>query len=1153
MSRTWFWNRAAGFSAVFGCALFSAFLLLGCGSGKGSSIAQYYGDYHPAGWISTHGGQAVLGVDGCTKCHEISILKVGSGIPTCLTIGCHHQSTPGFADPALHGVRAKMAADPTTGGGLVSCQICHAKDFSGGPSANACSACHGVSAPHPPKLWRSSAGSVYTHTTTDPSNAAVCAQCHYPGSPNNPAGHPVTPAPAGTQPGCYNATLCHGANAAPHPVPFLTGQTDSSLNGHLTVTANAFASDCAKCHAYSGSAPLASAPLCNVCHQVADPTGSGTNVGTCLSCHTSAAGLLNGPGGSSFPSIAGAHVKHMALATQLTCDTCHAGSGAGTTTHYMNADQRLSNPPTGPATVAIDGIFAAQTGGNPTFTGSSLTCSNVSCHGGQITPGWQNGTINSSTQCNACHAVAPSLGTATQYNDAFGRHSQGTHNATVTANGIACTTCHNMGNGSPGALAHFKYLNTHPVDGTSTGTPADQMPSGTIVFDPLLVSSPGTYTVTSSTQGNGGCALTCHTHIHAGAPLDTWQSSGAPHPVPFLSTSVPDTQGNGHMTATQATFAADCSACHATSGTSPNPAAPACMVCHTLADPTAVATGGGTCLSCHVGLSGLPKGPTGGTFPSIAGAHNTHMTMPTTLICNTCHAGSGSGTTTHYTNANARVTPPSGPASVGFDSAYNAQSAGTAVFNPSSNTCSNTSCHGGQATPNWTSTAKITAQCSLCHRVNGGTTTSQYNDAIGRHSYGTHAQASAADCTICHDMSSANPNLGAVNHFAQLDLHAVTSATKRPSGTIVFKSTTNFPISTPATYDVTTSPFTEGDGGCTLTCHTQVHVPATNHWAAAQGSGVAHPIPFLGTSVSTSGNHHQTVTVAQFNTECSTCHDQTGSSSKTGPVCTVCHTLGSPLATGLGVGTCLSCHTGTNFTTSGPTGAAWPNLTGAHPKHMALGTFTRTTPTLPATLLASAYPDCESCHVGSVPYDPAQTHYSNANKRLATPVTTGPASVSVDPTFYSQASTAGYTASASAFTCSNISCHGGQVSPGWQSGTNPVNATTYCTACHVVGAAEYNAPTGRHTMSEHKQTCDYCHSMTQAKPGAQNHFKYLDTTTVSGVSGTPSDQYPSDTILFGSSVTGAKTYTVTASTQGRGGCTLTCHSQNHTSSNNTWN
>jgi predicted CxxxxCH...CXXCH cytochrome family protein len=841
----------------------------------------------------------------------------------------------------------------------------------------------------------------------------------------------------------------------------------------------------------------------------------------------------------------------MGLATALTCDTCHAGSGTGTATHYTLANARKSAP-LGPAAVSLDPAFAAKTGGTPTFTGAALTCSSVSCHGGQTTPSWQNGVINAATQCTVCHGIAAKAGTATQYNDAVGRHSLGSHDATNAANGIACTTCHDMTNGSPGALAHFKYLNTQSVDGVSSGTPADQMPSGTIVFDPAIVSPPGTYTVTSATQGNGGCALTCHTHVHVAA-LETWTASGAPHPIPFL-TADKDTSGNGHMNATAATFSADCGKCHAVSGTSPVAEAPLCSTCHTVADPTATATGAGTCLSCHVGTTALPNGPEGSSFPSISGAHAKHMGLPTTLSCDTCHAGSGTGTTTHYNNANARVTAPVGPAPVSIAATFNAKS-GTASFNPSLLTCSASSCHGGQTTPNWqTGTIASTSQCLACHATNGGATTSQFNDATGRHAWGTHANAATSDCTLCHDMTSANTNNGAVNHFAELDTTAVSSTNKLPSGTITFKlNNITYPITGAATYTISaTTP--EGDGGCALTCHGQIHIAVNNHWNAPQGTGMAHPKPFLSTDVSTAGYHHQTVTLAQFNLECINCHDQSGTTTKTGPVCTVCHTLGSPVASGMTAGTCLSCHVGTNFTTQGPTGSTWPNLKGAHPKHLSLLTFTRTSPALPASLTASAYPDCEACHVGSVPYDSPQTHYSDANKRVPTPQTS--ASVSVNTTFSAKSGPASTTPSASAFTCSNISCHGGQITPGWQTGTITKNATTYCIACHVATSAgtQYNDAAGRHVdPGEHKQTCDNCHDMTQAKAGAQNHFKYLDTTVVSGVSGTPSDQYPSDTILFGSTVTGARTYTVTATTQGKGGCALTCHGETHTTSNNKWN
>ena len=1156
------WTRTAAIARSL--ALLGVLLggLVGCGSGGGTmTAAKYYGNYHVIGWLGAHAGPAVANLQDCTRCHEFSVLKVGSGVPTCMTAACHHQSTTGWADAAVHGPRAKMAADAVSAGSLTSCQLCHGKAFDGGASGAACASCHGVAAPHPPKPWRTTAGMTWTHATVAPSNAATCAQCHLAGSANNPAGHPSTPAPAGTQPGCFNATLCHGANTAPHPVPFLKGQTDSNLNGHLELTPAAFTADCATCHAHSGTSPVAAAPLCSVCHALANPATAGNGPGTCLSCHTGTSGLPKGPTGSAYPGIAGAHAKHMNLATQLTCDTCHSGGGAGTTDHYTRANARLGTPAS-PVRVAMDLNYTAKTGGAPAFSPTALTCSSVRCHGGQTTPPWQGGTLDSSTQCLSCHGVAASAGVATQYNDAFGRHSLGSHNATVAANQIACTTCHTMSNGSLGANAHFKYLNTQAVDGVATGTPADQLPSGTIVFNPAIVSAPGTYTVTSATQGNGGCALTCHTHVHV-ATTNTWTASGANHPVPFLAAGQ-DNQGNGHFTVTQAAFTADCGTCHAHSGTSPNPEAPLCSVCHTLANPVSAGTAAGTCLSCHAGASGLPAGPTGTTFPSIAGAHAKHMALPTTLTCDTCHAGSGTGTTAHYTQANRRTGTPTGPGTVVISTVFNAQSGGGATFNPSALTCSATSCHGGIVTPSWqTGAINSATQCSLCHAINGGTSTSQYNDAVGRHAWGTHATAANLDCTLCHDMSAANTAAGATKHFAELDTQAVSSTNKLPSGTIKFKLTSaTYPITGTATYTINGT-YPEGDGGCTLTCHSQAHTPSTHHWAAPKGSGVAHPVPFYATDTSSGGNGHQTVTLAQFNGECINCHDASGTSTKSGPVCTVCHTLGSPVATGLTAGTCLSCHVGSSFKTQGPTGTTWPNLAGSHAKHLALATFTRTTPALPSGLTASAYPLCEACHVGSVPGDAANTHYSNANKRATTPKTAGPGTVSVHATFNAKSGSAATVVSASAFTCSNISCHGGQVTPGWQTGSLTVNANTWCLSCHkavsTTSSTQYNDATGRHTSpSDHNQTCDHCHDMTQAKPGAQNHFKYLDTTAVSGIGTAFTDQYPSDTIKFGQTgvttpASGALTYTVTSTTQGRGGCALSCHGQTHTTTGNTWN
>jgi predicted CxxxxCH...CXXCH cytochrome family protein len=952
----------------------------------------------------------------------------------------------------------------------------------------------------------------------------------------------------------------------PHPKPFLAGGLDNQNNGHLTVTAAQFAADCKDCHAYSGASPVALAPLCSTCHTLADPTLVASGAGTCLSCHAGTPGLQQGPGGLSFPSNPGAHAKHMGLATTLTCNTCHAGRGSTTLAHYNNANVRLITPAP-PTTLSLDVTYNAKTAGatpTATYTGSSQTCSSVSCHGGQVTPTWQGGTLNASTQCTSCHGVAATFGTILQHNDAFGRHSQGTHNA-LTATGVACTTCHDMANNSPGATSHFKYLNTTAVDGVAAGgTPADELPSGTISFAAsILNGGTGTYNVSvaGTAQGSGACTLTCHvaatntTHIHTGVPVDTWTASGAPHQVPFLSTSPADAQGNGHVTVTAAAFAADCASCHAYSGTSPNASAPLCQSCHTRHDPTQAGFDVGTCLSCHVGASGLPAGPTDTLFPSIAGAHAKHMalTPETTLTCDSCHFTSGSGTAVHYTNAK---TPTVNPALVSIDTVFNAQTGGAATFTPASLTCSNVSCHGGQATPNWRTAGSLNSltQCSACHAINGNATTNQYNDAVGRHNWGTHNGAAKADCTTCHSMDPSvnTTGNGALNHFAGLELHALSGATKRPSNTIVFKTSVAFPIVAGATYSVT-SPYAEADGGCALTCHSQNHVPtaATYHWGLPQGSGAPHPVPFYIGQISTAtGNTHQTVTQAQFTSECSGCHEVNNPTSTfPGPTCTKCHTLGSPFASALG--TCLSCHVGANFSTKGPQGLAtqiWPNTPGAHAKHINLLTFTRGTQgTLSNAIFANV---CATCHLGSLPGDTLNTHYANARKTVTTPVSAGPAPVNFDATFKSKngagpALNPSFTGSN--LTCSNVSCHGGKATPAWTS-TYTVNTASYCLNCHAISSsANYNDARGTHSSGSHPSaTCAACHDMsttTNNTSGVINHFKYLDTP----VAAQSADQLSRDTIKIvlrvggaGNGMDAGGTYTPSA-TVGSGTCALTCH------------
>jgi hypothetical protein len=111
----------------------------------------------------------------------------------------------------LHGQTAKAA--PSVSSGFAFCRICHGTsdgNLNGGVVQFSCLivACHGGTgnSPHAAQ-WLP--GDTYVHTDTVESNASVCAQCHLNGK-NSPIAQPSPPAPAGTPPGCFNSTLCHG-------------------------------------------------------------------------------------------------------------------------------------------------------------------------------------------------------------------------------------------------------------------------------------------------------------------------------------------------------------------------------------------------------------------------------------------------------------------------------------------------------------------------------------------------------------------------------------------------------------------------------------------------------------------------------------------------------------------------------------------------------------------------------------------------------------------------------------------------------------------------------------------------------------------------------------------------------------------------------
>ncbi len=586
-----------------------ASLAAGCSTGtttSGLGFVDASGN-HTATFTANHPAFAVSDVAQCRDCHGDD-LTGGIANASCFTAACHHGTVPGWASPGSHGASAKRAPGNS---GFASCQICHASDFTGDGSGFSClnnAACHGtgVQSPHPARPWLAATGS--THTNTDPANAPVCAACHFPGSANNPANHPATPAPPGTAPGCFNNTLCHGQAAAPHvigdawrdpsvggasfhgltakqdlsfcqtchgtpgtilfnggvaptscaschpearahpvrwyqaPQPFpgyvsshrdsgnrnvacaichdvtqgrtapdgnapscfsasfknagchsggpgapnhnvLPNNLDSS---HLQATQITFDEDCANCHSDTGTSPKSTAPNCVSCH-TGFASSNPLTTKDCSSCHG------NPPTGTVYPNIARKHAKHNALAGVTgVCIACHNGLDPRTGAGAQGAHYAVAKSKTEPGDVSILSTYNAK---NSTASFASLSCSNVSCHGGQ-TINWDTGSIIVDTDagCAQCHTQG-----TTQYNS----QNSGEHNK---HRNFGCTECHNMSLATPGAQNHFSFLSTPAMEGPARDT--FQNSTGSVVYTP-----------STSTPGSGNCSGSCHNKNHNS---ETW-------------------------------------------------------------------------------------------------------------------------------------------------------------------------------------------------------------------------------------------------------------------------------------------------------------------------------------------------------------------------------------------------------------------------------------------------------------------------------------------------------------------------------------------------------------------------------------------------------------------------------------------------------
>jgi hypothetical protein len=194
-------------------ALAFALVFWGCGGGTATNAPQLSpAGKHPSNWPATHYAEYIKNPDACRSCHgSTTDPALAGGISGVSCFTCHSNGPShgtGWAAPGKHGrMGAQLAPSPYAG--FAYCAKCHGSNYdnAAGTTAVSCKACH-TTAPHPMRPWSGTNASAPNHTMTHVDNAPECAKCHTNGA--NSFLKPKTPAPAGSLPGCFNNTLCHG-------------------------------------------------------------------------------------------------------------------------------------------------------------------------------------------------------------------------------------------------------------------------------------------------------------------------------------------------------------------------------------------------------------------------------------------------------------------------------------------------------------------------------------------------------------------------------------------------------------------------------------------------------------------------------------------------------------------------------------------------------------------------------------------------------------------------------------------------------------------------------------------------------------------------------------------------------------------------------
>lgn len=902
-------------------------------------------------------GHIPVGTQQCSSCHKnFNTFKPAQMSHVGMSGACSSCHNGTFV--TQNALAKPVAHIPVT----LECDTCHVNGFTNwAPPVMShtgltdCAGCHSGT-----YLAQNAQVKPATHQVT----AAQCSSCH--SSTTSWATHTqdhsvLNPVATGRCSTCHNGTIALGKPTNHIPS---TAQCDSCHTNYLgfkpaQMSHTGTSGQCSTCHAGAYTAQNAQIKTathiqtnqsCDTCHTTTAwrPTSfshHGVTVGTCSTCHngTSAKGRAL----SHIPTTAACDSCHKNYAAFAPAMMSHAGTASQCSTCH-NGNYLLVNAQTKPATHVLTASqcdtchSSTTTWATATYVHTATaigTCS--SCHGTTALSKPVN-HIPTSAQCDTCH------GNFTAFKPAQMNHAGTANKCTychsgsyVYANALAkpaahiqvteqCDSCHKNGfvSWSPSVMNHT--LASVQGQGCSTChsgaylSQNAQMKPATHAVTVAQCSTCHTSTTTWATAvfnhtAAGVVTANVCSNCHDGLPGPSHGLGKSTNHIP--TTAQCDTCHKNFVAFAPASMnhtgtAGACANCHSGAYTTLNaqvkpathiPTAQSCDSCHsTIAwKPTTFAHTGvvaGSCATCHNGSNALGKNlshiPTTvacdschKNYTAFAPAQMNHAGM--TGQCLTCHTGA-------YVSVNAQTKSATHVSTTAqCDTCHKSTTVwtGATYAHPATaiGTCSN--CHNGTTAPGkLLAHIPTTRQCDSCHKNYVAFKPAQMDHSIG----------AIGQCSSCHGGAYLSVNAlakpGGVGHI--------------PTTAQCDTCHKNYTLFAPATMSHT------GTTGQCLNCHTggytaqNAQVKSATHIVTAQSCDACHlttawtPTSFAHTAIQLSGK------------TCATCHNGTAAAGKpafhipTTQSCDVCHRTGiawlpliTPYAhTGVGVGTCTSCH-----------------------------------------------------------------------------------------------------------------------------------------------------------------------------------------------------------------------------------------------------